>query len=290
MRETRKFQSFNRRSIEKKKLKINLKMKVCPKCARSFDESFSFCLEDGTMLLSSTAPGETQRISTKSAAKTEIFPAKFQNLENSIPKKQGEKNGWKTSFLIMTGVAIIGAIVPAFLFFSPPLPDNKSRNQIQPNGNERASSRQSNKNANVAALNRADNTQNSAKSGSPANVKTDSANQTSPNENAEKSSGNNVESVLPNLKQEMSYATARKVLIESGWQAATLPPNREFFGNMDYIVNTLGFYEVEDCSGTGLGFCRFLFKNSKGEKLIVVTVNNEEDSLGEPTVSSWTLK
>ncbi len=75
-------------------------MKVCPKCARSFDESFSFCLEDGTMLLSSTAPGETQRISTKSAAKTEIFPAKFQNLENSNPKKQGEKNGWRTAFLI----------------------------------------------------------------------------------------------------------------------------------------------------------------------------------------------
>jgi len=194
------------------------------------------------------------------------------------------------SFLIMTGVAILGAVVPAFLFFSPPLPDNKSRNQIQPNGNERASSRQSNKNANVAALNRADNAQNSAKSDSPANAKTDSANQTSQNENAEKSSGNNVESVLPNLKQEMSYATARKVLIESGWQAVTFPPNRELFGNMDYIVNTLGFYEVEDCSGTGLGFCRCLFKNSKGEKLIVVTVNNDEDSPGEPTVSSLTLE
>ncbi|UBF24263.1 hypothetical protein K9N68_21440 [Kovacikia minuta CCNUW1] len=41
--------------------------------------------------------------------------------------------------------------------------------------------------------------------------------------------------------------------LEAGWQAIELSPNRERFSPMDYIIDQLGYNEVEDCSGTGMG-------------------------------------
>jgi hypothetical protein len=83
----------------------------------------------------------------------------------------------------------------------------------------------------------------------------------------------------------MPYAQARKILINAGWQAVELSPNRDRSGSVGYIINTLGFNEVEDCSGTGMGFCRFNFADADGRTLAIVTVNNE---LGQkPLLHRW---
>lgn len=86
------------------------------------------------------------------------------------------------------------------------------------------------------------------------------------------------------LKQGMPYAQARKALINAGWQAVELSPNRDRFGAMDYIIK-LGYNEVESCSGTGMGFCRFNFTDANGRKLAVVTTNNQRGQ--QPKLHRW---
>lgn len=96
------------------------------------------------------------------------------------------------------------------------------------------------------------------------------------------------QSIPKTFKQGISYAQARKILIDAGWQALALSSNREHFGGMNYLVNKLGYNEVETCSGTGMGFCRFVFINVNGQKLAVITVNNQ---LGQqPKVYGWRIE
>lgn len=74
------------------------------------------------------------------------------------------------------------------------------------------------------------------------------------------------------LQEGMPYKEARKILIQQGWQPHLLgePPNlndttvKELFN--------LGYEEVKDCSGTGLGPCRFEFTNAAGELLVVSAI------------------
>ncbi len=92
---------------------------------------------------------------------------------------------------------------------------------------------------------------------------------------------------VPLLKQKMPYSEARELLINAGWQAvAPLSPARgneipilqrgdRFFGAMEYIIKDLGYNEVVDCSGTGLGLCRFEFAAADGRKLVVSTASND---------------
>ena len=87
------------------------------------------------------------------------------------------------------------------------------------------------------------------------------------------------------LKQGMPYAQARKTLLNSGWQAVAHSPNRDPSGAMNYLINKLGYNEVETCSGTGIGFCRFSFTNANGQKLAVVTVNNQPGQ--QPKLQRW---
>jgi hypothetical protein len=84
---------------------------------------------------------------------------------------------------------------------------------------------------------------------------------------------------VPKLKQKMPYSLARKILIKAGWQPIKIPtPQRsaQLFGATEYIVKQLGYNEVVDCSGTGMGYCRFEFKAADGRKLVVSTVNNQK--------------
>lgn len=87
------------------------------------------------------------------------------------------------------------------------------------------------------------------------------------------------------LRQGMPYAQARKILLEAGWQAVELSPNRERFSPLDYIIDQLGYNEVEDCSGTGMGYCRFSFADANGRKLAVITVNNQRGQ--QPKLQRW---
>ncbi|MBW4458983.1 MAG: carboxypeptidase-like regulatory domain-containing protein [Nodosilinea sp. WJT8-NPBG4] len=98
-----------------------------------------------------------------------------------------------------------------------------------------------------------------------------------------------VQETISNVKQGMTYKEAREIWINQGWQAQ-IPGSLGSFPNLEdptikYLFEDKGFQEVQDCSGTGRGFCLLKFFNETGEKLSVTTVNNQPGE--EPTVYGW---
>lgn len=93
---------------------------------------------------------------------------------------------------------------------------------------------------------------------------------------------------VPKLKQKMSYDDARNILIESGWQAILLSPNRDWrqVGTGTTRFRDLGYDEVVSCSGTGLGFCRFEFASADNRKLVVVTAGGAQ----HPLLYRWSIE
>ncbi|MCT7957180.1 hypothetical protein [Laspinema palackyanum] len=87
------------------------------------------------------------------------------------------------------------------------------------------------------------------------------------------------------LRQDMPYSEARELLLHEGWltRYRDLSQKDKLTGLLSRMVNELGYPEFQDCSGTGAGFCRALFGDGYGQRLILVTVNNEE----EPTLFRW---
>jgi hypothetical protein len=81
---------------------------------------------------------------------------------------------------------------------------------------------------------------------------------------------------LPILHQDISYAETRQALINAGWkpvpQSNSSPSNR------------FGYEELESCSGTGLGFCRFVFSATDGQKLYVTTAGRNS------TLYNWWIE
>ncbi|QWP76909.1 hypothetical protein J5226_00395 [Lysobacter sp. K5869] len=61
---------------------------------------------------------------------------------------------------------------------------------------------------------------------------------------------------------------ARERLLAHGWRAA--PPEREEPGFVSGLIHA-GYPEVEDCAGTGQGFCSFAYRNEAGDRLTLVT-------------------
>jgi hypothetical protein len=49
--------------------------------------------------------------------------------------------------------------------------------------------------------------------------------------------------------------------------------NGPLFWRKDYV-------EIEACSGTGLGYCSFLFKDAYGNRLRVITAGEEKPQVG----------
>ncbi|AFY84207.1 hypothetical protein [Oscillatoria acuminata] len=94
--------------------------------------------------------------------------------------------------------------------------------------------------------------------------------------------------VPTNLRQSMPYSDAREFILDEGWQIdyQNANSNELLLGSLERLINELEYPEFEDCSGTGMGFCRASFVNAYGESLILVTVNNEE----EPTLFRWWIE
>lgn len=88
------------------------------------------------------------------------------------------------------------------------------------------------------------------------------------------------------LYEDMPYREARSHLINKGWK-----PNVEGDApnlndsSVKELIN-LGYEEVKDCSGTGVGACRFEFINSAGE-LLVVSAITKGASNRERVVWRW---
>ncbi|MBZ8181911.1 hypothetical protein [Oscillatoria salina] len=79
---------------------------------------------------------------------------------------------------------------------------------------------------------------------------------------------------LPNINKSEPYRDLRSELIDLGWQPLTFPPGNEFDSVRNDIMRLEGWREVEACSGTGLGFCLFVFDDGEGNRLSITTVNN----------------
>ncbi|MCT7956977.1 hypothetical protein [Laspinema palackyanum] len=100
---------------------------------------------------------------------------------------------------------------------------------------------------------------------------------------------NGVTQEIPtDLRQLMPYNEAREFILDEGWQINYRNPNTtEVLSSLlERMVNELDYPEFENCSGTGMGFCRASFVNAYGERLIVVTVHNQE----EPTLFRWWIE
>lgn len=248
-------------------------MKSCPKCKRTYDDSLSFCLEDGSLLSASFAESATE-------AKTENYSG-----QSSVIAESGEKsNSWK--FVLFGLMFILGsALVLAFAFFGI----YKNRKSANENVSVKNNNLVENKNSTVKNTPSATPSPNNSNSNN-LNANTN-LNSNDPNPTPTKTPENDTpDSILKKMKQGMSYARARKMLTDSGWQYMTGSPTRELFGQEEYIFKKLKFYEMETCSGTGMGYCRFLFKDVNKRKLVVVTVNNEEGSKGGPIVDNWSIE
>lgn len=252
-------------------------MKSCPKCNRTYDDSFSFCLEDGSVLSASFAQRATE-------AKTESYSG-----QSTVFAESGSKSDlWKYAFVGLMFVLGFG-LVAAFAYFGI----YKNRNSANENVSVKNGSSSENSNSIVKTTPTAtpvQNNSNSDNSNSDSNANTN-LNSDKPSPTPTKTPENDTpDGILKKMKQGMSYARARKMLTDSGWQFMVGSPNRELFGQEEYIYKTLKFYEMETCSGTGMGYCRFLFKDVNKRKLVVVTVNNEEGSKGGPIVDNWSIE
>lgn len=92
-----------------------------------------------------------------------------------------------------------------------------------------------------------------------------------------------------NLKEGKLYATTRKVLMATGWKPVFKYRNLSEYDREDNVVKNLHFYEMESCSGTGVGYCNFIFKGKDGKILTITTVGNDETEGGKPTVSGYRI-
>lgn len=249
-------------------------MKSCPKCNRTYDDSFSFCLEDGSVLSSSFAERATE-------AKTVNYSEQSKGFAESGGESVSLKYVFAGLFVVL-GFGLIAVI--AYIGI------NKNRKSANENIPVRNGNLTENNNSNVKTKPTAHPSQNNADSNisnNNSNVGTN-INDNKPSPTLTKPPENDTpDAVLKKMKQGMSYAKARKMLTDSGWQFMVGSPTRELFGSEEYIFKTLKFYEMETCSGTGMGYCRFLFKDINKRKLVVVTVNNEEGSKGGPIVDNW---
>lgn len=78
---------------------------------------------------------------------------------------------------------------------------------------------------------------------------------------------------------ELLFSEARELLLRLGWfpmNSAINPtgnPNL-LSGNGPYFVE-LGYRELINCSGTGLGACKFAYRSEAGQYLYVITVGEE---------------
>lgn len=130
-------------------------MKQCPTCNRTYpDDSLTYCLDDGSVLLTQVEPQPTQRLPlprVTSPSPTEVFPSN-QPLTQSLRQEGGR---WPIYILIALLFVVIGGAVIALLSFgyknfvdSPA----SSASHTSTNTNQRDSSR-SNENSNASTSN-----------------------------------------------------------------------------------------------------------------------------------------
>ena len=77
----------------------------------------------------------------------------------------------------------------------------------------------------------------------------------------------NQQSLIVNIP----YSEARTVILQSGWKPIPNNESDDEIGSHAIDLRNKGYVEVDDCSGTGMGYCAFHFQNDKGTFLLVTT-------------------
>lgn len=77
------------------------------------------------------------------------------------------------------------------------------------------------------------------------------------------------------ITQGMSYEEAREILLNDGWQTTVMnhtANSTPVCFNADWSDSGCnGYYEIADCSGTGMGYCSMFFVNADKQYLRVTT-------------------
>ncbi len=94
-----------------------------------------------------------------------------------------------------------------------------------------------------------------------------------------------------NIKKGMPYLKARKILIKKGWQTVAMhttahgTPICSMGSSEEYVPKIACKYEeIEDCSGTGMGFCSMYFFDGENKYLQVITAGGEPPAA---QIHSW---
>jgi len=90
---------------------------------------------------------------------------------------------------------------------------------------------------------------------------------------------------LPTLRQGMKYSKARQLLLDAGWQGIRKHMSEVIGAQIEHVVYELGFFEAQNCAGTGLANCRFKFVDATGRHLIVTSIGETD-----PVVDRWFFK
>lgn len=67
------------------------------------------------------------------------------------------------------------------------------------------------------------------------------------------------------------YEEARKVILSNGWMPVQHNKLDDDIGIHAVALRNKGYIEVDDCSGTGMGYCAFHFQDENGVFLVVTT-------------------
>lgn len=77
---------------------------------------------------------------------------------------------------------------------------------------------------------------------------------------------------IPSFYQGMPYSEARTKMLHLGWQV----PIVNYSEQCEWMEEICSKYpEVDDCSGTGMGFCNFIFTDSSGKRFIITTAGRD---------------
>jgi len=105
------------------------------------------------------------------------------------------------------------------------------------------------------------------------------------------------ESVMSGIEKHIGYGQARAILIANGWTPGINNTENSERYRLDGTIRELvgkGYKEVQDCSGSGLGYCRFDFTytgqgypNQNGRSLSITTVYSQTAANGDPTIWDW---
>ncbi|KWS04657.1 hypothetical protein AZ78_2207 [Lysobacter capsici AZ78] len=92
---------------------------------------------------------------------------------------------------------------------------------------------------------------------------------------------------LPRLEA-MALPAARERLLAQGWQGRQSDPDAdEGADGMRDALRRLGFPEIEGCSGTGMGYCNYHYRNAAGDALQLTSAGEYVPPGVDQAEASW---